>query len=293
MLQLSRKEWRPIPGFRNYQISEDGDVFSLVRNKMIAQSFNWAGYKVVTITDDTGYRAPRKVHRLVYLAFVGKLIDGMVVDHKDDNKLHNHYTNLQQITPSENSTKSFISGANNDKVVWTKDFVEELCKLMMDNVPEKEMFESMGIDYESNCYNCNHLIGQLRRGEIHKDVTSKYDLSRYVPSINKKDAKLTIQQVQELYVRLLFDDETAAHLARAYGITFSSACKIRDKKTWRAVTDPIDDKLGIERSVESSTTIPWIVYDFYDDQQEYGHKLMVVGEIPLNGNAGTDLISVI
>ena len=61
------------------------------------------------------------------------------------------------------------------------------------------------------------------------------------------------------------------------------------------MSDKVNPQLSywIDRSVESSTTIPWIVYDFYDDQQEYGHKLMVVGEIPLNGNAGADFISVI
>lgn len=289
MLKLSYKQWKSIPGYKNYMISEDGDVYSLPRKKILAQAYNWAGYKVVTITNDSGFRAPRKVHRLVYLAFIGPLDPTKVVDHKDDNKLHNHYTNLQQITPSENSTKSFITGRNKDKVVWSKQFIEEICKLIIKNLPEKEIFESLGIDYENNKIQCNHLIGQLRRNELHSDVTSKYDLSHYIPSINRKDVKLSVNQVKELYIRLLFDDVTAAELARKFNITYSSACKIRDKKTWKLVTDEIDKQFGIDRSVMSSTTIPWVVFNFKDNQQEYGHKLMVVGENPLNGNAGINI----
>lgn len=270
-------------------ISENGDVYSLPRKKILAQAFNWVGYKVVTVTDDHGFRAPRKVHRLVYLAFVGKLDPSKVIDHKDDNKLNNHYTNLQQITSSKNSIKSFITGKNKDKAVWSKEFIEEICKLIVKNLSEKEIFETLGIDYESNRKQCNILIGKLRRNEIHSDITSKYDLSNYITSINKKDVKLSVNQVKVLYIRLLFDDVSVAELARLYGITYSTACKIRDKKTWRLVTDEIDKEFGIDRTVKSSTTIPWVVYNFKNNQQEYGHKLMVVGENPLNGNASINV----
>ena len=235
MLKLNYKKWKNIPGYKNYMISENGDVYSLPRKKILAQAFNWAGYKVVTVTDDHGFRAPRKVHRLVYLAFVGKLDPSKVIDHKDDKKLNNHYTNLQQITSSENSVKSFITGKNKDKVVWSKEFIEEICKLIVKNLSEKEIFETLGIDYESNKKQCNILLGKLRRNEIHSDITSKYDLSNYITSINKKDVKLSVNQVKVLYIRLLFDDVSVAELTRLYGITYSTACKIRDKKTWRLV----------------------------------------------------------
>lgn len=293
MIKLDYKTYRQIPGFHNYLISEDGDVYSKPRKKFIAVALNWAGYKVVTITDDNGFRAPRKVHRLVYRTYIGPFEDGKVIDHKDNNKLNNHYSNLQQITPSENSSKSFISGKNKEKVVWTKLMIHEICKMMEENVPEQDIFESLGIDYDKNRYNCNHLIGDLRRGTIHSDVTSQYDLSKYIPAINKKDVKLSIHQVKELYIRLLFGDDTISDLSRIFHIGYSSICKIRDKKTWKQLTDEIDEKFGINRKVTSSETIPWIVWNFLDNQQEYGDKLMVVGEIPLNGNGGSEIIRVI
>lgn len=241
-VMLKIEKFKPIPGFSKYSIFEDGTVYSNVRNKIVAKTKNWAGYWVVSITDDNGYRAPRKVHRLVYSAYVGPLEEGKVVDHKDDNKNNNHYTNLQQITPSENSTKSFITGLNKTKVVWTKDMIHELCKMMEKNTPNRIMFKALNIDYDDNRYNCNHLIGDLKRGTIHKDITSQYDLSRYINAVNKADAKLTSEQVQKIYMDLMFG-VTPAELARLYKTTHSTICKIRDKRTWCTVTDWIDENL--------------------------------------------------
>lgn len=237
---LSTTLFRKIPGFSKYSISEDGTVYSDVREKIIARTRNWAGYWVVTITDDNGYRAPRKVHRLVYSAFVGPLEEGKVIDHIDDNKDHNHYTNLQQITPPENSTKSFITGKNKEKVVWTKEMIHEICRMMEKNMTNYEIFDAMNVNYDANRYNCNHLIGDLRRGVIHKDITSQYDLSKYITSVNKKDSKLSIDDVQNIYMNLLFG-VSPAELAMRYKVTHSSICKIRDKRSWCGVTDMIDN----------------------------------------------------
>lgn len=42
------------------------------------------------------------VHRMVYETFVGKLVEGLVIDHIDTNIRNNNYLNLQQITQDEN-----------------------------------------------------------------------------------------------------------------------------------------------------------------------------------------------
>lgn len=238
MIDISK--FKPIPGFSRYMISEYGDVYSIPRKKILSVSKNWAGYLTVTLVDDKNFRSPRKVHRLVYLTYVGPLKDNLVVDHKDDNKLNNHYSNLQQITSSENSTKSFLSGGNVDKVVWTKEQVTLICEMMEQNVHTAKIFTNLGIDYYSNRDSCNHLVGQLRRGEIHKDIASKYNLRDYVCGVNKKDAKLDINDVRNVYMRLLFG-ETPASLAKEFGVTHSTICKIRDKKTWKVVTNKIDE----------------------------------------------------
>lgn len=234
---------KTIPGFSNYMISEDGKtVYSIKRDKEIAHAISENGYEVVTITDDDGYRAPRKVHRLVYLTYVGELIPGMTIDHIDNDPMHNHYTNLQQISQSENSMKSFTEGKNKDKAVWDKGTVDNICRLLAKNTSEHDIFRKLKIDYDKHRVACNHLVGQLLRGDIHKDITAKYDLSGYINGINKKDRKLTIDQVSKIYEDTKFGGIPAFRIAKQYQVTYSTICKIRDKKTWKSVTDSIDDK---------------------------------------------------
>ena len=48
-----------------------------------------------------------KISRLVYKTFIGKIPKGYVVDHIDGNKRNDQITNLQLISPSENTKRSF------------------------------------------------------------------------------------------------------------------------------------------------------------------------------------------
>lgn len=57
------------------------------------------------------------VHRLVYKAFVGDFVDGMVIEHLDSNPENNHYSNLKQSTQKENISTAIKAGnfGSNDK----------------------------------------------------------------------------------------------------------------------------------------------------------------------------------
>lgn len=56
------------------------------------------------------------VHKLVALAFLGPRPENWVIDHIDEDKMNNHYTNLQYVTRSEHSIG--ISEGPNKKVVY-------------------------------------------------------------------------------------------------------------------------------------------------------------------------------
>ena len=117
--------------------------------------------------------------------------------------------------------------------------IELICEMMEQNAKNVDIFKNLGIDYYSHRSQCNMLLGQLRRGEIHKDVSKKYHLSNYICGINRHDSKLDISDVRNIYMRLLFGDR-ASDLSKEYHVTHSSIRKIRDKKTWKHATDFVD-----------------------------------------------------
>lgn len=71
------------------------------------------GYLAVGFMDyDKGCMCLITHHKLVYEAITGELLslttygDGLVLDHKDNDKHNNHYKNLQVITSTENKRKN-------------------------------------------------------------------------------------------------------------------------------------------------------------------------------------------
>ena len=105
-----------IPGYENYySITEYGILYShdryvmhpsgskrLLRGRQYTAGLRPDGYLEYTLCKD-GIRATILVHRLVYIAFYGKLKDGMHIAHIDGDKLNNHMSNLTQVTPAENN----------------------------------------------------------------------------------------------------------------------------------------------------------------------------------------------
>lgn len=119
-------EIRQIKGFENlYEITEFGDVFAMERtvesgkNKMCVryyerkekpQRFDKYGYKRVSLSKN-GIVKTISVHRLVAITF----IEGdskLTVNHKDGNKLNNHFSNLEFISSSENLKHAHRTGLN-------------------------------------------------------------------------------------------------------------------------------------------------------------------------------------
>lgn len=80
-----------------YYVSCDGDVYSTYSNKILKPHVDLDGYLRVDI-----HGKHMKVHKLVYLTWVSRELNGLQINHKDDNKLNNHYTNLYAGTQKEN-----------------------------------------------------------------------------------------------------------------------------------------------------------------------------------------------
>ena len=58
--------------------------------------------------------------RIIYAWFYGKVDDGFVVDHIDNNPYNNQPSNLQLLTQEQNLTKRFVDNPGNFKNQWAK-----------------------------------------------------------------------------------------------------------------------------------------------------------------------------
>lgn len=92
-------EWRPVPGFGGYSISEYGHLRNDQRGSLMAPYIAPTGYLRYTL----GTARRRYAHRLVAEAFLSPCPRGKHdAAHWDGNKRNNHYSNLRWATRRKN-----------------------------------------------------------------------------------------------------------------------------------------------------------------------------------------------
>lgn len=96
-------------GDPRYLIKEDGSFWMWVDRenewKQRGTSTSAKYYSSIHYKGSSFY-----VHRLVYRKYVGPLLEGFEINHKDGNKKNNHVSNLEQVTPYENQIHALRTG---------------------------------------------------------------------------------------------------------------------------------------------------------------------------------------
>ena len=115
MITMNFKDLKPCSfnGDR-YLVSGEGLIWSRRSNKFLKLETCKQGYKKVKLHDNKTIKNFR-VHRLVALAFVENPENKSQVNHIDGRKENNHYTNLEWVTPLENTTHAIEKGLHNNK----------------------------------------------------------------------------------------------------------------------------------------------------------------------------------
>lgn len=154
-----------ISGYECYSVTEAGVVINTRTNKILKFDLNSAGYQRVTLSNN-GKLLRITVHRLVALTYLGD--SDLVVNHKDGNKLNNHYTNLEWVTHSENRKHAFrhkLVCRPNSKL--TDDLVHAICANIEKGMTSKKIRKVFGIP--------RHTYSDIRSRRYYKDISDQYN----------------------------------------------------------------------------------------------------------------------
>lgn len=121
---------KELPFDKKYIIYSNGEVFSKISNRFLKPTETHDGYLRVSIG-----RKARLLHRLVALTFLGE--SSLTVDHIDNNPKNNSLENLQYLSSSENTKKSWsnerkleaskrFSGSENIAFKITDDIIDNI-----------------------------------------------------------------------------------------------------------------------------------------------------------------------
>jgi hypothetical protein len=110
---MKREEiWRPVVGYEElYEVSYDGDVYSLYKGKDLKPGLNKNGYMYVMLYKD-GKRKNCSIHRLIAQAFIPNPENKKEVDHINRNRTDNRVENLRWVCRSDNVINTGIRKDN-------------------------------------------------------------------------------------------------------------------------------------------------------------------------------------
>ena len=90
--------------YDNYEVYEDGRIWSYYRNKFLKPQTRKDGYQQVVLTDNEGNGKNYLLHRVVYEAVTGEPIPKKLeINHRSEVKTENFFENLELVTHKENN----------------------------------------------------------------------------------------------------------------------------------------------------------------------------------------------
>lgn len=149
--------WKPIPGYEgSYEVSNLGNVHSSKSSRVLKACIGSAGYPQVDLCRD-GKKRTYAIHQLVASAFLGGRPDGMVVCHRDGDKLNSRPENLRIDTQHSNNLDkithgTIAAGERNSKAKLTSAAVIEIRRLAASGISHRVLAGQYGVSRPAISY---------------------------------------------------------------------------------------------------------------------------------------------
>lgn len=127
------------PHHTNYDITEDGKVFSRKKNRFLTATKDGNGYERVSIyVKEKGKSVTMYVHKLVAETYIENPFNHKFIAHKDDNRSNNKVGNLFWRKTSRSPTEHELYLERN-RVLEYKKFLEERGYVVLDQKQAKNI----------------------------------------------------------------------------------------------------------------------------------------------------------
>lgn len=226
-----------IPGYSNYIINESGVIISIAYQPIFMHRGYINDYQAIELANNTGRRERLFIHRLVYMSWVGPIPKDLQVDHFDNCRWHNHYTNLQLLTRRDNMRKGFMDKRATEHTGWSDDEIRDICQMMVDGKSNREIAQKYSVPFETRneVRNFTDFLGRIKRGICFVEIAADFNFDDVLPATNNPNTKLTRDQVVEIW-ELCKQGETSPAIAAKYNCTPGTIDAIKWGRTWRKVT---------------------------------------------------------
>ena len=234
-------------GFSNYSITEDGRVYSHLSNKFLKTGLMSSGYKQAHLTNDNGKVKNQSVHRSVATLYVDNPENKPFVNHIDENKLNNHYKNLEWVTSNENlqswhdnnsdkhsSIKEYTVVPKDSEILennpnisgryFTEDSVRHICELYQKGYRKVDIHKITGFKL--------NVVGHLLLGNYPdwNDIVQEYNLEHI-----HKVKRLEVSKIVEI-CEYLSSGNGVMEVSRLTGICRSTVGIIKNRKAYKKVS---------------------------------------------------------
>lgn len=105
-------EFKTIPNFSRYKISQTGEVWSKINNFIMKPRIDRYGYPTIGIVNNDGIKKYPTIHRLVAMTYIPNDDETLQINHIDGNKLNNHVSNLEWVSAKDNIRHSYREDLN-------------------------------------------------------------------------------------------------------------------------------------------------------------------------------------
>lgn len=180
--------WKPIPGFRGYEVSDQGRVRSFKKSRgagvwtiednaqrVMKPSKDSNGYWNLALLND-GKRHRQRVGHLVLLAFVGPRPEGMETCHNNGDAGDDRLENLRYDTHAENMLDAKRHGSMIGSVSsFTEAEVVEMRQLRADGMIYREIAQECGCSVSYIDQICRGEACRSYGGPLAEKVRSKID----------------------------------------------------------------------------------------------------------------------